>query len=130
MQGGVMMENSNKVRVVVADDDTEIVDILTAMLRRRGYAVEVAYNGKEALVLICQNKPELIILDCNMPLMNGIEVFHAFRQIEELENIPVIFCSATHSHEVKKLLGPKVKYMKKPFFLNELYENVDSVIYS
>ncbi|WP_028583267.1 response regulator [Desulfogranum mediterraneum] len=81
-----------KKRILIVDDEQGIQLLYRGELEDEGYDVDSAYNGEEALEKFSAQPPDLVILDINMPGMNGIEVL---RQMKELNaELPVILCSA------------------------------------
>ena len=83
--------NNNKILVV--DDEAPIRDILEKAFSRIGYSVRSAASGEEALEIIRQNKPDLIILDIMMPKQSGIKMYRELKRAESWKDIPVIVCS-------------------------------------
>jgi len=77
--------------IVLADDDTDIVKVLSYQFEKNGYTVIPAYDGEEAFAKIQQNKPSLAILDYHMPKMNGIEVAEKMHATPETSSIPILF---------------------------------------
>lgn len=106
--------------IAVIDDDTSIGDLLEEVLTQEGYAVLRAYSGTEALYLLRQNHPDLILLDLMLPGLTGEEV------LSHIENIPVIVLSAKVDvqDKVSLLLGGAADYMTKPFDLEELLARI------
>lgn len=76
--------------ILVVDDEQDLRDALHTALSRIGYNVIVAQNGEEGLSLALTHKPNLILLDINMPKMNGHEVLHALRRDPWGKNVPVV----------------------------------------
>ena len=112
-------------KILVCDDDREIVEAITIYLEKEGYSVIVAYNGKEALVTLRSEQVQLIILDIMMPEMDGIE---ALLRLREYSSIPVILLSAK-SEDADKINGLNVgadDYITKPFNPLELLARVKS----
>lgn len=112
-------------RIVVCDDDKEIVDAITIYLEQEGYEVVAAYNGKEAVDIVKNQDVDLLIIDVMMPELGGIE---ATFQIREVSNIPIIILSAK-SEDQDKIFGLKVgadDYVTKPFNPMELVARVQS----
>ena len=95
---GEIMED---IRVLIADDEKEIGDLLKKYLERELYQVDIAINGEEALFLFDQNKYDLIILDLMMPRVDGIEVC---RRLRNKTNVPIIMLTAK-DQEIDKILG-------------------------
>ena len=112
-------------RILVCDDDHEIVQAICVYLTDAGFEIVQAYSGKEALqcVLDPDQQIDLIIMDVMMPEVNGIE---ATKKIRELYNIPIIMLSAK-SEDEDKITGLKIgadDYMTKPFSPSELVARV------
>jgi DNA-binding response OmpR family regulator len=78
--------------IVVADDDEDILDLISVSLERRGNTVLTAHDGEEALSLVIDRQPDLVLLDVAMPNLTGYEVMHRVRAV--LAEIPVILVSA------------------------------------
>lgn len=106
--------------IAIIDDDIYIGDMLKEVLIREGYAVLRAYSGTEALYLLSQNKPDLVLLDLMLPGLSGEEV------LPHIENIPVIVLSAKADvqDKVNLLLGGAADYMTKPFDIKELLARI------
>ena len=114
-----------KLKVLVVDDDREIVDSIAIFLRADGYEIEKAYNGLEALDIVMSQTVHLIVLDIMMPELDGIKTLLKLR---ESRNIPVILLSAK-SEDADKILGLTAgadDYVTKPFNPSELVARVKS----
>lgn len=101
-------------RVLVADDDTEIVEAISIYLEQEGYEILRAYNGHEVLQILKEEEVHLILLDIMMPQMDGL---HALKKIREEKHIPVILISA-RAEDADKILGLTMgadDYVTKPF---------------
>lgn len=79
------------VKVLIVDDDSDFLDILNIVLQKEKYNVFTAGNGKEALIIARKESPQLVILDINMPEMDGVEVCRHIREIPELANSIILF---------------------------------------
>ena len=84
----------NTAKILVVDDDPEIVEILKYNLLNSGFEVKVAYNGIQAVKKSKKFKPDIILMDVMMPEMNGIEACTEIRNIDNLKNVQIIFLSA------------------------------------
>ena len=106
--------------IAIVDDDVYIGDMLEELLRREGYGVLRAYSGTEALMLLEDRRPDLILLDLMLPGLNGEEV------LPHLTGIPVIVLSARAAVEdkVDLLRGGAADYLTKPFDTRELLARV------
>lgn len=113
--------------ILVCDDDKEIVKAIEIYLRKEGYKILKAYNGKEALDIIEKNEIHLIILDIMMPQMNGIEVAN---KVRETKSIPIIMLSAKSEDydKVEGLNNGADDYVTKPFNPIELIARANSQI--
>ena len=111
-----------KPAVLIADDEPAIVDFLNRMLSRYGYEVHTAKNGSQALSMVRELKPKLVVLDILMPGLDGVDVCKTMRSDVELADIPVVFVSALaleRLHEVANEAGA-TDYLPKPVALDEL----------
>lgn len=106
--------------IAIIDDDIYIGNMLEEVLQNNGYHVLRAYSGTEALYLLQQNKPDLVLLDLMLPGLSGEEV------LPHIENIPVIVLSAKVDvqDKVNLLLGGAADYMTKPFDTGELLARI------
>lgn len=107
------------IRVLVADDEREIRELVKKYLERELYSVDTASNGEEALRLFELNKYNLVVLDLMMPYVDGIEVC---RRIREKSNVPILMLTAK-DEEMDKIVGLSIgadDYMTKPFSIHEL----------
>ena len=117
-------------KILIADDEPNIVISLEFLLKREGYAVVVAHNGAEALERVRAERPDLAILDVMMPLRNGFEVCQDLRQDSEFKDLRIMMLTAKgRDTEVSKglALGADV-YMTKPFSTRELLAKVKALI--
>ena len=107
-------------KILIIDDDVTIGDLEQEVLEREGYAVQRAYSGTEALLLLKDSRPDLVLLDLMLPGLPGEEV------LPQLQGIPVIVVSAKASVEdkVDLLLGGAADYLTKPFDTKELLARV------
>ncbi len=87
------MEN-DQIKILLADDEADVLEFLSYNLKREGYQVFRAKNGKEALKTAREEKPHLIILDVMMPEMDGIETCREIRQVPGLSDSVVVFLTA------------------------------------
>ena len=106
--------------IAIIDDDIHIGDMLTEVLSQEGYSVLRAYSGTEALYLLSQNKPDLVLLDLMLPGLSGEKV------LPHIENIPVIVISAKIDvqDKVNLLLSGAADYITKPFDTAELLARI------
>ena len=106
--------------ILIIDDDAHINDIVSKALQSEGYSVSSAYSGTEALLLLSQSKPDLILLDLMLPGLSGEEL------LPQIKDIPVIVVSAKTdvTDKVELLIGGAVDYITKPFHMEELLARI------
>lgn len=106
--------------ILIIDDDAHINDIVSKALRSEGYSVSSAYSGTEALLLLSQSKPDLILLDLMLPGLSGEEL------LPQIRDIPVIVVSAKAdvTDKVGLLMGGACDYITKPFDMKELLARI------
>lgn len=113
-----------KFKILVVDDEECIRECLCYVLGKNGFIVEDAENGEVALKKIAQDKPDIIILDILMPVLDGLETLKRLRQNPQTRDIPVIFFSAQNSkntiHRDYPMAGAPVIYLEKPCDINIL----------
>ena len=110
-------------KILVVDDEHNIVDILKVNLEREGYTVVEAYDGLSAIEKAQNEKPDLILLDCMLPKIDGFEVC---RKLRHQTNIPILMLTAK-SEEIDKVLGLELgadDYITKPFSVREVLARV------
>ena len=113
--------------IAIIDDDIHIGDMLREVLVQEGYSVLRAYSGTEALYLLSQNKPDLVLLDLGLPDMDGMEVL---KSVRKWSNLPVVVVSArNHEHDKVEALDLGADdYISKPFRPRELLSRINSVL--
>ncbi|NOY85817.1 MAG: response regulator [Deltaproteobacteria bacterium] len=113
-------------KVLVIDDEENILRLIRSGLEEYGYDVSTRANGLEALLFLENVKPQLIIADIMMPRLSGIDLLHALKNRDETRKIPVIFLSAMdEAHMVQKGLDMgAVDYITKPFKVSEIVGKV------
>lgn len=109
------MEKSEK-RILVVDDNPQNIQVIGPILRKEGYLVSVAMNGKQGLRSVENQQPDLILSDINMPEMNGFEFCQALKENQALKDIPVIFLTASDSDtdETEGIKMGAVDFIRKP----------------
>lgn len=107
-------------RILIIDDDIHIGNVLEETLSKEGYEISRAYSGTEALFVLSQSKPDLVLLDLMLPGLNGEDV------LPKIKGIPVIVVSAKVDidNKVDLLLGGAVDYVTKPFNMKELLARI------
>lgn len=114
--------------VLVVDDESIVVEIAKRRLQDRGYEVQTAFNGSEALVRLNEKIPDIIVLDVQMPEMNGYTFLMEKNKTPEHVDIPVIVLSAYAETEAL-LRRHRIKdYLLKPLKLQDLIAKVVEII--
>ena len=119
-----------KIKILIADDEPNQLELMAFNLNRCGFSFIKASNGDEALQLIEEHSPDLVILDWMMPNMSGIEVCRILRSRAETKQIPIIILSA-RSEDSDKSLGLDTgadDYISKPFSPKELISRVKALL--
>jgi DNA-binding response OmpR family regulator len=123
---GAASERSGRQRVLVIDDDRDLVKLIVMVLSRIGFDVAGAGEGEEGLALFQQLQPAVVILDVNLPGVNGWTVLRRLRQISQ---VPIIMLTVMASREDQRLglaLGA-ADYITKPFLPKTLLTRVLAV---
>jgi DNA-binding response OmpR family regulator len=116
------------VRILVVDDDEKNCIILQFLLSQQGYEVQTVDNARGALALIERQPPDLMLLDVNLPQLNGFEIYQRLKEADY--DLPVIFVTAKDDLEdkVRGLQLGADDYICKPFHAAELTARVDAVL--
>ncbi len=121
---------ASKRTIMVVDDNPDIVIIVTSILEAKGYVVQSASSGQEALSLLKGQKPDLIILDIMMPQMDGLEVLTRLKADQSTASIPVILLTAK-IQENDIIAGYKAGaeyYITKPFTPTQVLEGINLIL--
>ncbi|MGQ0544773.1 MAG: response regulator transcription factor [Betaproteobacteria bacterium] len=107
-------------KILIADDEPNIVAALDFLLRRHGYEVQVATTGQEALDLVAAGRPDLVLLDVMMPVVNGYDVCRAIRAGERGGALKIVMLTAKGEQAEKAAAAGADLYFPKPFSTSEL----------
>ena len=116
--------------ILVAEDEDSLATLLNYNLEKEGYAVAVAADGEDALMMIDEKLPDLILLDWMLPKVSGIEVCRRLRARTETRNIPIIMLTA-RGEETDRIRGLDTgadDYIVKPFSMSELSARIRAVL--
>lgn len=118
-------------KVVVVEDEPEMIDLMRLILSRKGFEVVGANGGVRGLETIRAEKPDIVLLDLMMPEMDGWQVYQQLKADPNTENIPVVVVTAK-AQNIDKVLGLHIAkvddYISKPFSLQELVDRVEEVL--
>jgi DNA-binding response OmpR family regulator len=117
-------------RILVAEDDPGIRELIRARLTTAGYDTHTAHNGREALERTRALKPDGVVLDINMPELDGFGVLEALRADEALRRVPVLVLTARHATEdVKRAVSLGAKdFLTKPFNDGQLIARITRLL--
>lgn len=117
-------------KILVIDDEKDIVELISYNLEKEGFSVLKAYDGETALQRVKAQKPDLIILDLMLPEISGLDVCKAVRNNPATANLPIIMLTAK-AEEVDKIIGLEMgadDYITKPFSIKELIARVRAML--
>jgi len=119
-------------RILIVDDDTSGLYMLSFLLRSHNYEIFEAYNGHEGLAKAKELKPDVILLDIQMPDMNGFEVCTNLKQENEMKKIPVILFTSYSmpNHKKRAIEAGADGYIEKPVNPDVFVSQVESIIKS
>jgi two-component system alkaline phosphatase synthesis response regulator PhoP len=117
-------------RVLVVEDDADIADLVRLYLQRAGHEVQCLHSGAEALRLMLESMPDVVVLDRMLPGVDGLEILRLVRTTPELEGIPILMLTA-RAAEAERIQGLEVgadDYVTKPFSAKELVARVAALL--
>jgi two-component system alkaline phosphatase synthesis response regulator PhoP len=117
-------------KILIAEDERDIRDLVAFTLRFAGHEVFAATNGEEALEMAPQVNPDLILMDVRMPRMTGYEACKAMKQNPDLKDIPVVFLSAKgqESERQQGMEAGAEEYLLKPFAPDQLTVAIKTIL--
>jgi CheY-like chemotaxis protein len=118
-------------KVLVVDDEIHIIHVVAIKLRNNGYDVISAENGAEAFELACEEQPDIVVTDFQMPVMTGLELVRELRRNETTKDIPVIMLTARGfaiEDEQKEDLQIS-EFLSKPFSPKELLRSIEDILH-
>lgn len=115
-------------KIMIVDDDEDLQTLYGLYLQGESYSIIKAYNGKEALDLVEGEKPDLIVLDMIMPVMDGEEFFTRLRKEKGLVGIPVIIASINEKIPEKLSDLGIFSTLRKPFTVETLVEQIQKAL--
>jgi len=127
------MTDSSPQRILVVDDEENIVGFISAVLTRSGYEVISTTRGKEAVSLAKEKTPHLIILDMRIPDLGGEEIFRILSQDKSTSRIPIIYLTGTVSRDEEKFMHDftgRMKVLAKPTTAEKILQAVKKTLSS
>ncbi len=121
---------TEKATILICDDDPLLLELVEFKLRAKGYLVVRAENGEDALVAMAAEKPDLIVLDAMMPLLDGFEVLKRVKQDPNFAPVPVVMLTARRSEKdiMSALDRGADDYLVKPFIPDELLARISRLL--
>lgn len=101
--------------VLVVDDEFGVAEVLDAILTDEGYRVITATNGRQALARIAEQRPDLVLLDYMMPILDGVAVLRALSADPAADGLPVVVMSALPEEAISTETGRYAAFLRKPF---------------
>ncbi|NLW04372.1 MAG: response regulator [Pseudomonadaceae bacterium] len=117
-------------KVLVVDDEPNIVLSLEFLMQQAGFEVTTAFDGESALMLVNENPPDLVLLDISLPGISGFEVLEELRNQAAFKRLPIVMLTA-HGREVEREKGLALgadDYITKPFSTRQLVEKVQALL--
>lgn len=117
-------------KILIADDEVHIIQVVAIKLKNNGFEVITAENGQKAFELACDEKPDLVITDFQMPVMTGLQLIEKLRQNPDTASVPVIMLTA-RGFAIEDDVRQRLKIsdcLSKPFSPRELLQNVQQVL--
>ena len=123
-------EKTAKARILVVEDEPDLLSTIQTRLEWCDCEVITAANGKEGLEKAAEENPDVILLDINMPVMNGYEMLERIKEYQELKDIPIIMVTVMcEPHDITKALAYGVSdYATKPLDFTELMQKIANVL--
>lgn len=117
-------------KILVVDDDAMNLRMAEFILQKDGYEVCKVESGMECLIFLQKETPDLILLDVEMPVMNGIKTLEVIKDNDGMSDIPVIFLTASAEKSVITVAGQlgAAGYVTKPFLPQDLLERVKKLL--
>ncbi len=119
-----------KKKILIVDDEVELVDLLKQSLEEHGYDVSCAYDGKKAIETFFSVEPDLLLIDIRMPKFDGNQVIMTLKSTPKAKSVPIIIISAycdEQQIEYAKRLGVDA-YFPKPFLADEVYQKINALL--
>jgi CheY-like chemotaxis protein len=117
-------------RILVAEDDPYNRDLVTTILNFYGFATVPATNGRHAVRMAQESRPDLIMMDLSMPIQNGLDATRELKEKSDLSHIPVVAMSAYDTREDKRhaLEAGCIDFLPKPLELFKLKDRLDNIL--
>ena len=125
--------NDSPKRILVIDDEPDMLDFLSSVLKDNDFDVITAVNGRDGFEKAKSQKPDLITLDISMPEESGVKAFRNFQESDETKDIPVIIVTGISNDfkkfiSTRKVVNPPAGYLEKPIDASEFLDKVNELV--
>jgi len=125
---------SKKKRILIIDDEPDVITYLSALLEDNGYEITAAKDGNEALAIIRAEKPDAVTLDITMPEKSGVKFYREVKDDDELKEIPIIVVTGISEDfekfiSTRKQVSPPDGYIQKPIDREEMLSTLKKLLY-
>ena len=116
--------------ILIADDDRRLVEVLAIRLHAAGYHVITCMDGDDTIEAVRGTKPDVILMDVNMPGESGPDAQQALETFEDIDGIPIIYITGESSEEIKRINDSLKPFaiLRKPFEVDELIDTIKSTL--
>jgi two-component system, OmpR family, alkaline phosphatase synthesis response regulator PhoP len=116
-------------KILIIEDDLDQIELVKWNLENKGFTVFACSDGVEGIKTYVKNKPDLILLDLNLPYIDGIDIVDCLKRNNLLNEIPIIIISGTDEQNFQKAISDinPVKVFKKPFIMGQLLQYIQSL---
>lgn len=114
--------------ILIVDDEFGVLEVLEFILSDAGFTVVSALNGQDALARLKETRPDLVIVDFMMPILDGNGVIKAIRADEKLRDIPVILASALPEQTIRQRCDGYNTFLRKPYRTEQLMEEISKLM--
>ncbi len=134
LNGNHKMQKREHPVILIVDDNIDLRNLLAQLLQHQGYKLIEARNGQEAITMTEQELPDLILMDLQMPVLDGLNAAQQIRQEVQSREIPIIFFTAYGSEgmelfmQIDTLGGAPIEYLTKPLDLEQVQSMVESLL--
>jgi DNA-binding response OmpR family regulator len=130
MSGAAPPSKARTSKILVVEDDPAISALLKKALENNAYRVVTAGDGEEALIVCVEERPDVILLDVNLPKLDGFSVAKRLKGVDSLKNIPIIFLTAKDrpTDMIQGIQSGAKHYLTKPFNMDDLLSKVKKLL--
>ncbi len=114
--------------MLVVDDEFGVAEVLDAILTDEGFRVVTATNGRQALARIAEQRPDLVLLDYVMPILDGVGVLHALAADPSADDLPVVVMSALPEEAISGATNRYKAFLRKPFRIRTVLAAIETAM--